>query len=203
MLLAVIAGVPMLRTGFDLATRPPMTAFEWWFYAVIMLATIHLVIAVHEAGHVLGGWLAGFRFRFVVVGPLRIERSADGIRLRLNRSLRHYGGLAGSASGPGNADAFRRGWIVQAAAGPLLSLLAGTTAWFAVRGLAVQSTANLGFAGFTAFRAMVLFAAGSLAVGLITGLPGGTADRPTDTSRIIHLLRGDLPTSAPRPASTE
>src|SRR3712207_6939264 len=51
---------------------------------VVTIATIlvllPLVIAVHEAGHLLGGRLAGFRALLFVVGPFRIERSGEGFR---------------------------------------------------------------------------------------------------------------------------
>ncbi|HEX4604786.1 MAG TPA: hypothetical protein VH724_12380, partial [Candidatus Angelobacter sp.] len=32
-------------------------------------------IAVHEGGHVVAGSLAGFRFRYVTVGPIKVDRS--------------------------------------------------------------------------------------------------------------------------------
>jgi hypothetical protein len=52
------------------------------------------VVAVHELGHVVGGWLAGYRFHAMAVGPVRVERP---FRLSISRE-------------PG---AWTRGWVRQ------------------------------------------------------------------------------------------
>ncbi len=87
----------------------------------VLLLTI-LAVALHEAGHIVGGRFAGFRFMLYIVGPLRVAREADGIRVGLNRSLNMGGGLAlmlppdGIAS-PGALARFIAG-------GPIASVLA-------------------------------------------------------------------------------
>ena len=56
-----------------------------------------VALFVHELGHVLAGWLVGFRFQLFVIGPLRLERGDSGsVRLRLNRDPALFGGVASS-----------------------------------------------------------------------------------------------------------
>lgn len=61
-----------------------------------IVAVVWGVLAWHELGHLVAGWAVGFRFALLIVGPLRVYRTADGLRLGLNRTLALYGGLAAS-----------------------------------------------------------------------------------------------------------
>ncbi|HLL46822.1 MAG TPA: hypothetical protein VK399_08925 [Longimicrobiaceae bacterium] len=47
-----------------------------------------------EAGHLLGGRLAGCRALLIVVGPFRVERTGTGVRVSLNPGAAIAGGLA-------------------------------------------------------------------------------------------------------------
>lgn len=89
------------------------------------------VLAAHELGHLLGGWLAGWKPALLCVGPLRLDFGPQGVRTRFNRSLGTWGGLAASVPPVGKADA--GGLACMVAGGPLasllLALLAGALAW--------------------------------------------------------------------------
>ena len=50
-----------------------ISALQGWHLAAFVPVTL-LVIAWHELGHVVGGWLSGFRLVLFAVGPLKIER---------------------------------------------------------------------------------------------------------------------------------
>lgn len=151
-----------------------------------ILLALPMVLVLHELGHVVGGLAAGFRFNLFVVGPLKVVREADRIRARLNTNLSIAGGLAG-CSPTGSGD-HRRGMILMIASGPIASLLgaaagllgAGATGGFAP-----------GASGWSAALGMALgaFGLGSLAVGLMTLIPGRTSGFMTDGARLIGLLR--------------
>ena len=58
----------------------------------VALLSVFGAIALHELGHVLGMLAANFRVLLYVVGPLKISREGDRLRLRLNRDLALAGG---------------------------------------------------------------------------------------------------------------
>lgn len=186
--LAVLTGIPILRYAYATTWRPGLDTPEWLFFAGILLITLHGVIAVHELGHLAGGRMVGFRFRLLVIGLLRITRADGRTRIGLNRDLLKYAGVAGSS--PDDPAGMRRRMAIVLLAGPVMSLLAGAVALaLLVAGLPDAWTRDW-FVEFTATRALALFAAGSLAVGIITLLPGGSPGRPTDGSRMLELARG-------------
>lgn len=45
--------------------------------ALVVIAAF-LAISVHEVGHALGGRLHGMRLGMLIVGPVHIQREADG-----------------------------------------------------------------------------------------------------------------------------
>lgn len=189
--LAVLVGLPIIRYAYATSWRPGFSTGEWLIFVGMLVVTVHAVIATHEVGHVIGGRIVGFRFRLLVIGPLRIVAEDGRIRIRLNRSLLQYAGVAGSS--PDSLDTrdlpdFPRRLAIVHAAGPVLSLLAGVIALGVLLLDVPESAFRRGFGEFVAYRAVALFAAGSLAVGLITLMPGGTRNRPTDGTRIFHLL---------------
>lgn len=157
--------------------------------AAVTLVLIYLLcVAAHEAGHVLGGRLAGFRTLLFIVGPLRLERTGDGFTVGLNRSVLLAGGLA--AMVPIGLGDLRRRTIVMVAAGPLASLMLGAqllavyqaTSSFLVRG---DASPTLHLAG------LALAAAGgmSLLIGALTLLPGRSGGFYSDGARMLRLMR--------------
>ena len=85
-----------------LVLRAPRPDFFVPSTAVLILSTfllfpLALFVSVtwHELGHLLAGWLVGFRFVFVTFGPLRIAREAGGLRMSLiNTNLVQWQGRA-------------------------------------------------------------------------------------------------------------
>ncbi|MEM7312865.1 MAG: hypothetical protein AAF497_06910 [Planctomycetota bacterium] len=68
----------------------------WLFQSLVfsLPLTYFVVVGWHELGHVVGGWLVGFEFNCLIVGPFKIERKAGKIGFAWNRSLNLAGGLA-------------------------------------------------------------------------------------------------------------
>ncbi len=79
-----------------------------------------LLIAVHEAGHLLAAAALGYRLRGCVVGPVRVDRQSGSLRLSYSRMI--YGGQALVFHNPRETRARRAGFILG---GPLASLLFG------------------------------------------------------------------------------
>jgi hypothetical protein len=147
-------------------------------------------ILIHEAGHVLGGRLADFRTLLFIVGPLRVERTADGFEAGLNRSVALAGGLA--AMVPRGLHDLRRRTVVMVAFGPMASLMVGAQLLVLYQ-VASPALVRPG-AGFPAhLAAMVLAATGilSLLVGIITLIPGRSGGFYSDGARLLRLMRAD------------
>jgi hypothetical protein len=150
---------------------------------------IFLFLAAHEAGHLLGGRLAGFRFMLFIVGPLKIHRERDRIRLGLNRNAGLVGGLA--ACMPEDPRDLRRRTLTMVAGGPLASLVTGAFALGLFFGLDLQSLPpESGLAALYGSVALLMYGGGSLTIGVVTLIPGRTSGFLTDGARILQLLRG-------------
>lgn len=158
-------------------------------WTVAFVPALILALAVHEAGHLLGGRLAGFRAVVFVLGPLLVERTAGGVRAGLNRSLALYGGTA--ASVPEDTHDLRRRTLLMIAGGPATSILSGVLA-LALRGplglAAIPAAA--GHAHVIASTATAVFGVASLLLSAVTLIPSRTGGPHTDGRRILQLLRG-------------
>jgi len=91
-----------------------------WVLVFLLLAT-YVTIVYHECGHVLSAWLLRYRFLLFLAGPLKIERTRHGIRLRLNTSLKVFEGRASAI--PLDAQHLRSRQLLFFAGGPLANLV--------------------------------------------------------------------------------
>ncbi|MBK7896829.1 MAG: tetratricopeptide repeat protein [Anaerolineaceae bacterium] len=112
-----------------LVLRAPRPDFFVPSTAVLILSTFLLFpltlfasVTWHELGHLLAGWLVGFRFVLVTFGPLRIAREAGGLRLSLiHTNVVQWQGRALMV--PARFGDFRWRRMVLVAGGPLATLL--------------------------------------------------------------------------------
>ena len=156
---------------------------------VFVVLAVFLALAVHEGGHALAGSLRGMRLAMLVVGPLHIQREADGhLRWRLNRMLSLAGGAVSSV--PGTTEGLRRAVLAFAAGGPVASVLAGALA------LATYGLADLGSAAaedgtlqHALAGSVFIFGAISSGIGFVTLLPVSQGAFVSDGKRILRLLR--------------
>ncbi|HEX5726819.1 MAG TPA: M50 family metallopeptidase [Longimicrobiaceae bacterium] len=165
-----------------------LTGGEKLLIALGVLPLLPLLVAMHEVGHLLGGRLAGFRALLLLVGPLRAERHAGRIRVRLNRRVSLFGGLAVSA--PTDTRDLRRRTLLVIAGGPMVSLAGGAAflgLWWALGLGSLPPEAPL--AQVYAAVALLVLGVGSLAVAALALMPGTSAGFYTDGARILHLLR--------------
>lgn len=158
---------PLLReklgalSGLDLALLP-----------VVIL----LVLAVHEAGHLLGGFRRGMRFLLFIVGPFQLSRTPRGIRFNWIFNLGTMGGLA--AATPHPERPLKPQMLSLIAGGPIASLL------LALAGLAIgQADGRIGAYG-------LIFGALSFLIFLVTAIPLRAGGFMSDGMQFIEVIRG-------------
>lgn len=99
----VAFGVALARFGVDIDLTGLGGAFDGWPLAATVLpvlAAYVLVVFVHEAGHLVGGLAGGMRFLLMTVGPLRVTRGAQGLRVGTFWRGGGFGGLTAMAPDP-------------------------------------------------------------------------------------------------------
>lgn len=157
---------------------------------VAILLPLPLILAIHEAGHLLGGRIAGFNFSLFVVGPLMISRSRQGLEVSLNKSLSMYGGLA--ASYPTDTHNLQRRMLWMIIGGPGMSLLAGCI-FIGLRLLLLPEAAHPDTHSVLylyLWLELMVMGLASLFIGFITLFPGKTGGFLTDGARLRLLLKG-------------
>jgi acyl-CoA thioesterase FadM len=165
---------------FDQGGPLPEIELSWggWFAFVLMaLGFWFLVVLIHEAGHLAGGMLAGFKPALLIVGPLRLSWVDGRPQASLNRSLALAGGLASAA--PDDDRDLPRRMLLMVIGGPLGSLMVGLLA-----------LAALPFAGGLAWLVLFTGAALGFAVTAVTLIPLHAGGFSSDGARIGMLLRG-------------
>ena len=153
-----------------------------------ILVAFALALAVHEAGHVLGGRMAGFRFSLLAFGPLRIERAAERIRWARNRNPVHYGGFAVCI--PAGGPNLRRGMVLFVAAGPVASLLVGAAALGVRAGLGLDASGSgaLVPGAYIAGEALQALGIASLLLGIATLIPMRFGGLASDGRQLLDML---------------
>lgn len=143
-----------------------------------------LIVAIHEAGHTVAGYLAGFRLQHVSVGPLKLQRTPNGWKA-LRSQNKFFAGMSHGVPGPVLRDAplstVRRGRAIRIAGGAVANVLTGLLA------LGVGALLT----GTTVGAAAHLFGVASLVIGGINLIPFRTGSGLiTDGARLGPLLRG-------------
>lgn len=177
-----VGGAALAVWGFPLI-EPLVKAANPWLFALLAAGATFAAVVMHELGHVLAGRRVGYRFMFLVVGPLRLERRDGRLRLGLNTSLALAGGLALSV--PTDRRALARRYATVVAGGPAWSMLTGALgvllAWWLASDTAVAVHAKL---------AVGTFGCVSLLLAVVTLLPMPLGDGASDGLRLLRLLRG-------------
>lgn len=145
-----------------------------------------IIMALHEGGHTLAGYISGFRLQHISVGPLKLQRTPEGWRA-MRSPHGFFEGMSHSVPGPSLQDApdevVRRGRAVRLAGGAGANVLSG--------GLALGLVAVLPGNGGAAVTALFFFGLVSVAVGVINLIPFRTGSGLiTDGARLLPILRG-------------
>jgi hypothetical protein len=173
----LVMSAPLVDSG-----RAPPSLFLGAFCLGI-LVTFFLALMVHEAGHLLGGWLVGLTPQFASVGPFTFTHHLDGWRLGWDCRQPWFGGSALCVPEPANLEQE----AVHIAAGPLANFVVLVIA----APLALASSPSL--IGCW----LGLFAVHSLYLGLVSLVPIRHRGLASDGLRLCQLL-ADRPSQAVR-----
>jgi hypothetical protein len=186
--IGAVAGFFAARVGVEWMLPTPESWQRWVVLASLPLAW-WLVVAVHELGHLVGGWLVGGRFLLWAVGPVIVQRTPEGFRVAWNRNFSFFGGVA--ACLPLDvARATPRSVAVMVCAGPLASLaLVVTALWMAAWLSSAAEPVTLARAW--AQNVALVVAALSAVVFVVASWPSQGGGFKSDGRRVFELLRGD------------
>lgn len=116
-------GLVVFLTSFRFADQLLLdTTTQKYVLIGSIIVMVHLVLMVHELGHLLTGLIQGFRFELFVVGLLGVRREAEKINFYLNKNLAYYGGVGATSptdDSPDNPQKFARILL----AGPIASIV--------------------------------------------------------------------------------
>lgn len=165
-----------------------LTDAQWFAVVVSVIISAHLVLLIHELGHVIGGWLAGYRLRELTVGLVTVERRGERLRLGLNHRLRHYGGLVQMI--PGESDESKGRTVLLLLLGPAASLLVGAVITLAgLRWLADATTLEPTLGGVLLTRQVAVVGVGSVVVGLANLVPVTFYGRKSDGAELWEQMQ--------------
>jgi hypothetical protein len=153
------------------ASQPNLTLLSY-------CASFVLAVTIHELGHLTAGWLVGFHFSHISVGPFSVGLEYGRLKIKVRRDL---GALGYAAMHIETVQGLRRRLLLYIAAGPAANLISGTLAALFVN-FAPPSFRTIWVTSFA-----VGFAALSLLVGLTSLVPYGKTLR-SDGTRIWMLL---------------
>jgi hypothetical protein len=162
------AGVPWLRQYIEALGTLDL---------LVLPVLILLVLAVHEVGHLLGGFSRGMRFLLLIVGPFQWTRSPGGVRFKWVFNLGTMGGIAAATPDPAAPLTPQLQRLVIG--GPLASLV------LAVLGL-VMALVFEGRAGAYG----VVVGAMSFMIFLVTAAPLRAGGFMSDGMQFLELRRG-------------
>ncbi len=146
---------------------------------LILILTVYGSTAIHEIGHVVAGKLVRMKFRYVVIGPLLIQRENSHLRIVRNIHSRSIGAVTGMVLP--DVHHLRQRITIYIAGGPLASLIL----------VIIFTASSLAFANnHSSLPAVVFLCAGLLSFGsfLPTMLPVRRKGLPTDGRRLLDLL---------------
>lgn len=179
MLLSALAGYGVSRFFFKIpgikASLPAFNPID----ALALLLLVLVVLAIHELGHLMGGFSRGMKFLLFVVGPFQWIKTADGIRLSLVFNLGSFGGLAAALPNPDQALGPQMKRLVIG--GPLASLLLSILCLLV--GMALSGKPAFYFYFIGGF---------SLLIFLVTALPFRAGGFMSDGMQLFELMRGGV-----------
>lgn len=175
------------RVGAQWLPRPEGPK-EWSLLLLWIGPAWLLVVAWHELGHLVGGWIGGGRFLLWLVGPLKIQRTPAGIKVGWNRRVNLAGGLAACLPrDPARVTSGR--FAVMILGGPLFSaVLAVAGLWAMVGGEALWPRAAVW--SHWGQLALLIVAGLSALVAVATLIPMTAGGFKSDGRRVMDLLRG-------------
>jgi len=109
----------------------PDTSEDKILMIIGIIIMVHIVLVVHELGHVITGLVQGFSFQLFVVGLLGIKKEEEKIKVYLNKNIGYYGGVASTLPIEDSKDNLKK-YARVILAGPIASVLFAIVCLFAV-----------------------------------------------------------------------
>src|SRR6267143_1154460 len=160
--------------------QSPLAFFLFYFLALF------LTLLIHELGHVAAGFVVGFHFRELRIGPLTLVKSSKGLKVALQR-ISTLDGIA--AMGIQKLRRLRHKLAIYIAAGPLANVLSGLCVWLLL-------TSRLSGRFQPAIRqSLELFGAASIFVGFVNLIPFRRRNGMfMDGARLLSLVTSKIKT---------
>ncbi|MGE7882935.1 M50 family metallopeptidase [Bacillus sp. NPDC094077] len=118
LILSILYGV--IRTG-----KLEIMLNIWAVVGILLL-----VLAIHELGHVVFGLINGFKFKFMTVGPITVQKEKGKVRIRENKLWMYFGGVAMLVPLSTVTPNLSKKWAWMTLGGPITSLLFGITSGY-------------------------------------------------------------------------
>ena len=148
----------------------------WWDLLILPFSFL-LVLAIHEAGHLLGGFSRGMRFLLYIVGPFQFSQTQSGIRFNWIFNLGTFGGLAAATPDPNKP--LRPQLLNLIAGGPLASLVLTIICFASLLIFEGRFATHLAFIGIL-----------SLFIFIVTAIPSQLAGMMSDGKQFLEVIRG-------------
>lgn len=173
--------VGLIRSGFGSNTGDILwthLSMDLWT-ALLLPIILWICVLVHEAGHLLGGWLGGMRALMLFAGPLHLDFNAGRTRVLFNRVPATWTGLA-VCSPRSEKGATSGNYALLVSGGPLASLVF----------TAVTSPIAFTLGGWLG-GLLIVTGALSLVIGIATLIPTRMSGFTSDGGQLLGLARGD------------
>ncbi len=174
-LVVEIAFLPLIIA----ATQTSADPYSLFTVPLFLLVAVVLAVAVHEFGHVLAGWIVGFRCAAIAIGPVCFDLRTRNFQKRSNQGMPTSGFAVMRID---RIRRLRRRFMFVSAGGPAANLLSVA---------AVPLLVKFVFPGFErswAVNLAVFFVVISLILSLVNSLPLRRRGFYTDGGRIEMLL---------------
>jgi hypothetical protein len=146
-------------------------------FSALTIVALFVALAIHELGHLIAGLIQGFRFQMFIVGLLGIKRTANAIKIYLNKNVGYMGGIASTVPVSHRSNNKKKFAIIMAS-GPIASFM------FSISSFLLFSFSTSGVArGFWFIEGF-----SSIAVFLATTLPFKSGVFFTDRARFQRLM---------------
>jgi hypothetical protein len=177
-ILALIAGIVLMLPviAWTDKSRNPKIGF------ILLISALTLTIIVHELGHLFAGWMVGFRFSVIHIGPSSLSLEHGKLKARVRREILALGAAGAAGMHVKTVRRLRRRLLIYVAGGPIANLLSIPVAVLLV---------NHVFTGLGETRVGTLaaqFSVFSLLAGMVNLMPVRSI-LLSDGARIEMLLR--------------
>ncbi len=98
-------------------SRNPETGF------ILLVSALTLTTIVHELGHLFAGWIVGFRFSAIHIGPFSLSIEHGKLKTRLRREMLALGASGAAGMHVKTVRRLRRRLLIFVAGGPAANLL--------------------------------------------------------------------------------